>query len=230
MPPYKDVPARRLVPVQAGVRLLDTTAAAFLAARDAYAAEEHRNLTIALPAGGYRSHAMDVDMHAHPDRYNITPGVGLLPIDYSVHRTGQCVDIANGLDWMIANGHRWGLYRPLAFDHNHFQHDPTAPAGDGGTPIQEDDMYDAAAEERLMKALNAAVSPAIYRADSGAIMAACVPTGFYREFADTADFNTFKALDIVSYDRPVHQVSNASYRGIKSECDRAAKRLIALSK
>jgi len=135
-----------LMTVQGAVQLVKPTAHAFLAMRDDAAERDHVNITIATPAGGYRSHAMDVDMHDNPKNYNINPALvsGLYPVGKSKHALGTEVDIAAGLAWVIRNGARYGFTRTEVAkgDLNHFHHDGITFAGASGQPIQlpkEDD-------------------------------------------------------------------------------------------
>jgi len=137
-----------LTTVQPGVELANAVARNFLAMRDAAAEEDHVNVTIALPAGGYRSHALDVDMHTHPQKYNINPALtsGLYPVGVSKHALGTEVDIVAGLAWVIKNGARFGFTRTEVAkgDLNHFHGDGTTVVAVTATPITEqredDDM------------------------------------------------------------------------------------------
>jgi len=130
-----------LITVQGSVQLVMPTAHAFLAMRDDAAEHDHVNITIALPAGGYRSHAMDVDMHQNPRNYNINPALvsGLYPVGKSKHAIGTEVDIAAGLSWVIRNGSHYGFTRTeiAKGDLNHFHHDGITFAGGTTTPITE---------------------------------------------------------------------------------------------
>jgi len=130
-----------LMTVQGNVQLANANAHAFLAMRDDAAERDHVNITIATPAGGYRSHAMDVDMHAHPQNYNINPALvgGLYPVGKSKHALGTEADIAGGLAWVIRNGARYGFTRTeiAKGDLNHFHHDGITFAGGNSQPITE---------------------------------------------------------------------------------------------
>lgn len=138
-PPYKDLPADQLVTVQGSIQLEKNTAAAWLEFKAAAKAEADIIITIAAPLGGYRSHAQDVDFHKNPAKYNKNPNIGLLPIDYSVHRTGRCVDVVPWPTWVKNNAHRWGFSFPIAIDVNHMQHDGSTVADTGAAPLSEED-------------------------------------------------------------------------------------------
>ena len=128
-----------LITVQGSIQLVAPTAHAFLAMRDDAAEQDQVNITIATPAGGYRSHAMDVDMHAHPQKYNINPALvgGLYPVGKSKHALGTEVDIAAGLSWVKKNGHKYGFtFTEIAKgDLNHAHHDGITFAGGNSQPI-----------------------------------------------------------------------------------------------
>lgn len=114
------------------IRLNRATAAVFFAMRNDYAEETHRNLTLVNSyrgAAGYRSKATQLDMRAHPGLYSITPGI--IPGLPSGHGDADCMDFDQGLAWVKANGARYGVTFPLAFDHNHGRYDGITLAGTG---------------------------------------------------------------------------------------------------
>lgn len=118
------------------IRLNRATAAVFFAMRNDYAEETHRNLTLVNSyrgAAGYRSKATQLDMRAHPSLYSITPGI--VPGLPSGHGDADCMDFDQGLAWVKANGARYGVTFPLAFDHNHGRYDGITLAGELGTTI-----------------------------------------------------------------------------------------------
>jgi len=135
-----------LITVQGKVQLAVAPAHAFLAMRDDAAEQDHVNITIATPAGGYRSHAMDVDMHQNPRNYNINPALvgGLYPVGKSKHALGTEVDIAAGLSWVKKNGHNYGFtFTEIAKgDLNHAHHDGITMADGNSTPLGEDMSLD----------------------------------------------------------------------------------------
>lgn len=137
----------RLVTVEDDDQLIATAAAAFFAARSAAAADGVA-LWIVEPAGAYRSYAIQYGMYYYPERYNLNPKnslKGAAP-GYSTHGWGNRIDVnAAALNWMIANGARFGWTREFgAVDPNHFKHDGrTAVSGagssGGGVPIPRKD-------------------------------------------------------------------------------------------
>jgi len=132
------VPADQLVYVQGSIQLSRPTANAYDSMRST-AAKEGRRISIAAPAGGYRSYSMQVDMRARPWLYNLNPAskAGLALPGRSNHGYGTCVDVVGDLSWAISNAARWGFTRPFgAADPNHFLHDGrTATAGGSATPL-----------------------------------------------------------------------------------------------
>lgn len=151
-----------------------TAAAVFTAARD-FQRETSVNLKgdlAAVPAGGLRPVAWIVEMqwgfdHRHDTganktkslaiyaHYNMDPKSNARPVTNSPHALGFCIDIANTafLNWLIANGARYGLRRTLVAENDlrHFQFFPgtataaldvTSLSGDASTPTayMEDDM------------------------------------------------------------------------------------------
>lgn len=139
---YSDLPASQLVTVRGNIQLETNTAEAYFEVIAAALEEANMNLWVVSPAGGYRSHAMDIDMHHNPYKYNINPAVGLLPIDDSEHRTGRCVDWNIWTGWPKENLHRWGFIYPLAFDVNHTAHDGVTTADTNARPIKNNDEDD----------------------------------------------------------------------------------------
>lgn len=147
-----------------GVQLANVTAQAFRNMSNACFAETGRYLSIALPAGGYRSFWLQGDMRTNPNRwslYNLNP-LSLVPLaqpGYSNHGLGLAVDVANWSVmkvWVLANMGRFGFSRPFGIrDPNHLLHNgrttghatggTLTPAGTTKTPVtpptvQEDDM------------------------------------------------------------------------------------------
>jgi len=132
--------ADELTTVQGDMQLRNDTAVAWNAMKAA-AALDGVTLTIARPEGDYRNWATQLDMRAHPSKYNITPGI--VPGLPSEHGLGICVDVASGLAWVKKNGRRFGFTFPLAFDPNHARYDGTTiPAGHSGTPLREQEEED----------------------------------------------------------------------------------------
>lgn len=136
------IPRSGLVTVEDDDRLIPTAARAYTAMRDA-AARAGRSFRIAEPAGAYRSYATQLDMHRHPERYNLNPKsmAKLAPAGASGHGLGNCIDVVGDLAWVIQNGARFGWRRPLSNDPNHFQHDgvtaATPPPQTKDTDMQE---------------------------------------------------------------------------------------------
>jgi hypothetical protein len=103
-----------------------------------YAASLGRNLSIAEPAGAYRSLAVQRDMKANPGKYNLNPNSGakLAPVGKSGHGDANCVDlVGTSLVWIVANAGRFGFSRPLSNDPNHFRHDGVTAVGGTATQI-----------------------------------------------------------------------------------------------
>lgn len=145
------VPAALLVQVE-GVLLARDTAAAYNRAKAA-AASQGIKVSIALPAGGYRSYAVQADMHVHPGNYNLDPTstAGLAAAGHSGHGLGNRVDINGGAgrEWFIEHGHEFGFVQEFGSrDPGHFENPtetwPTAsgavvvPAVTGWSPGQTD--------------------------------------------------------------------------------------------
>jgi hypothetical protein len=80
-------------------------------------------------AGGYRSYAVQVDMHTNPGLYNIvsTPA----PVGTSNHGLGIAadVDLAPAQSWIKAHGAEFGWSFPFSYDSVHFQHDGVTAIG-----------------------------------------------------------------------------------------------------
>lgn len=131
-----EVPSSQLTTVQGSIQLETATAAAWARMKLA-ASSAGVNLTIATPAGGYRSRAVQQDMRDNPERYNLNPSssVGLAPVGQSTHGFGTRVDIgtSSGNSWAIANGASWGFVRSDfgSDDNNHYTYTgaiaPTQP-------------------------------------------------------------------------------------------------------
>lgn len=118
------VPAGELTYVQGSIQLDQTVASAWFRMRSA-AARQGVDLTIAAPAGGYRSLAVQQDMHDRPGLYNLNPNstIPLAPVGMSTHGFGTRVDIGTtaGNTWAIANAREFGFYREFgASDPNHY--------------------------------------------------------------------------------------------------------------
>lgn len=136
----------RLVTVEDNDQLIATAAAAFFAAKAA-AAHDGVTLSIVEPAGAYRPFSVQEGMYYRPEDYNLNPKNSLKGASpgYSTHGWGNRWDVNSaGLNWMIANGHRYGWTREFGTaDPNHFKHDGrTATSGAGsssGTTLQEDE-------------------------------------------------------------------------------------------
>lgn len=117
------VPAAALVQVESGLFLERATGAAYLAAKAASGGV----LGIARPGGAYRTWQDQYNMKNGIPSYaywNLNPNssVGLAAPGYSSHGLGICVD-AHGNSWMLANGERFGFYRPFGDrDPNHWQY------------------------------------------------------------------------------------------------------------
>jgi hypothetical protein len=148
----------------ADIQLRDDAAAAYLSALAAYRRETGRtDGEIAEPVGGLRTPAIDAAMlaafrsrdPAQMHYWNLDPASKAPPGLNSPHNNGLCADIwagtasswANGTNWWIVNGPRFGLRRTLvgSGDIHHFQYFPgTATAAldvtslDGSTPGDDD--------------------------------------------------------------------------------------------
>jgi hypothetical protein len=121
------------------IRLANSTAAIWLRMKSD-AAKEGITLTLVASyhgAAGYRSWATQLDMRAHPSLYNIGKGFGLPGLP-SEHGWGTCMDIDQGLAWVKANGHRYGVTFPIASDHNHARYDGITMAGETGSEIPDE--------------------------------------------------------------------------------------------
>jgi hypothetical protein len=134
--------AGELVTVQGSIQLSVKAGAAYLA-MEAAATAEGTTIVIPIPAGGYRSYAMQVDMRLHPERYNLNSSstVPIAAPGYSTHGWGTAVDIVGDQKWAVRNASRFGFSRPFGTrDPNHFQHDGSSTAGGDIIPIEEADM------------------------------------------------------------------------------------------
>jgi hypothetical protein len=117
--------ATELVTVQGRIQLAPNTARAWTAARSV-APSSNVNMTIALPDGGYRSIATQIDMHVNPLAHNLNPAssVPLAAVGESSHGFGTCVDVigVGAVAWLLAHGADYGFHRPSVTDPNHFSH------------------------------------------------------------------------------------------------------------
>lgn len=99
-----------------GQHLSPATADAYRALCAAAERSGH-SLAIFQPVGGYRSEAVQQDMHDNPGKYNLKPGVPLAPVGLSRHGQGRAVDIKGGSiaarAWCRANAHKFGFSRPM---------------------------------------------------------------------------------------------------------------------
>jgi hypothetical protein len=141
-----------------GILLSNSTARAWQAMVDAAQAEAGISLTIARPAGGYRSFFVQGDMKRNPGAYGLNPAssVSLAAPGNSTHGFGTRVDIGSfsgaRAAWVLANCDRFGFTREFgAADPNHFKHNGVTIGGvinTSGTKtkpvqpptVQEDDM------------------------------------------------------------------------------------------
>lgn len=142
------VPDSLLVTVEDNDRLFAPSANSWLAMRAA-AARDGVTITIAEPAGAYRSYAVQADMRARPWAYNLNSSskVGLAAPGQSSHGFGTRFDAGSGNAWLIRNAHRFGWVREFGTDDpNHWAHDGrTAIAGSPAVAIrivteEEEDM------------------------------------------------------------------------------------------
>jgi hypothetical protein len=128
------VPAASLTTVQGTIQLENSTAIAWGAMKSA-AAVAGVGLGIAVPAGGYRSLAMQQDMIANPGDYNVKHGVALASAGNSTHGFGTCVDISpdSANNWAAAlnssgnpNAHKFGFvrdrYPAYSYENNHWHY------------------------------------------------------------------------------------------------------------
>jgi len=134
------VPESQLVEVEPGIQLARDTAAAYLRAKAAARADGVA-LSIARPAGGYRSFGTQQDMHVHPALYNLDPTstAGLAAAGHSGHGLGNRVDInGNGRPWFLTHCAEYGFVREFgAADPGHYEFPgETWPGADGapGSP------------------------------------------------------------------------------------------------
>lgn len=118
-PQNGNVPSDLLV-VRDGMLLARDTAAAY----DRANAASGGQLSLAKPAGAYRSLAVQADMIANPGRYNLNPAssVALASPGHSSHGTGNRLDLATGNSWMLSHGGQFGFTREFgAADPNHWE-------------------------------------------------------------------------------------------------------------
>lgn len=132
------VPDALLVAVEDNDRLFAPAAASFVAMRAA-AARAGVAITIAEPAGAYRSIEVQRDMSARPWAYNLNPSstIKLSPPGYSSHGFGTRFDAGTGNSWLLKNASRFGWSREFgASDPNHWMHDGrTATTGSVTGPL-----------------------------------------------------------------------------------------------
>lgn len=146
--------AAELTLVQRGpmnIYLANTAAKAWGALKAEYdRTHPGESLTIAEPAGGYRTLAVQADMHIRPKLYGLSvySTIPLAKAGFSSHGDGMAVDIADASKasprktWLLANASRYGFTRQFGdADPNHYRHDGITAAG-GGTRItgRENDM------------------------------------------------------------------------------------------
>jgi hypothetical protein len=119
-----------------GILLSNATARAWQAMVDAAEAEAGISLTIARPAGGYRSFFVQGDMKRNPGAYGLNPAssVSLAAPGNSTHGFGTRVDIGSfsgaRAAWVLANCDRFGFNREFgAADPNHFKHNGVTIGG-----------------------------------------------------------------------------------------------------
>jgi hypothetical protein len=119
-----------------GILLSNSTARAWQAMVDAAQAEAGISLTIARPAGGYRSFFLQGDMKRNPGAYGLNPAssVSLAAPGNSTHGFGTRVDIGSfsgaRAAWVLANCDRFGFTREFgAADPNHFKHNGVTIGG-----------------------------------------------------------------------------------------------------
>ena len=167
------VPADMLVEVEPSIELARDTAAAYLRAKSA-AASASVALSIARPAGGYRSFAVQQDMHVHPGLYNLDPTstAGLAAPGASGHGLGNRVDInGNGRPWFLAHCAQFGFDREFGTaDPGHYRFKsetwPTSGGGASSTPavtgwhVGETDFKGAYGENNLNGAKWYCIEPA----------------------------------------------------------------------
>lgn len=109
------------------------------------------SLTIAAPVGGYRSYAIQADMHVRPELYGLSAysTIPLAKAGYSTHGDGLAVDIADASKpsprktWLLASAARFGFTRQFGdADPNHYRLTSSTPAGTAPAriPEEENDM------------------------------------------------------------------------------------------
>lgn len=186
--------------VEADIELESSTAAAFFTSARDYCAETSRPMPeIAEPAGGLRTTAQTTEMrwafdhgphgmYAHSAtaaeraqsdalylKYNMSRVSTGRPVINGTHTTGFYFDVATAAfqTWLLTNGHRYGLTRPLGdADPNHWKYTPgTATAAldvtslDGGasTQVRTPPMTDT----RIILAHHLSPAPFFYRVQLG---------------------------------------------------------------
>lgn len=100
--------------------------------------------------------------------------------------------------------------------------DPTPYLTGTAGNIEEDDMYDAAAEKRLMEFINDQARPRLYRnPGTGEIAAIRVDTGYVRVLKSVDDMLTLIWLDVIASTATVYEVSSETMDGLKGEAAQA---------
>lgn len=215
------LPASDLTAVQGTIQLETRTAKQYLAMK-AYASSVGITITIAPPAGGYRSHSMQVDMRNRPWLYHITPGV--VPGLPSDHGFGTEVDIASGLTWVIANGGRFGFTRTkLRFnDPNHFHYDGTTVASGTTSPTEGEEEMTQADLDQINIMIQRATRYRLYKnSATNAIMAFNITSGDIMDNTQgQAEINNWMAMQLVGHGENAVVVSQAEWDALR---DRAAK-------
>jgi len=138
-----------------GVYLEPSCAIAVNAMLDAYAAQ-HGGAILPLNEG-YRSYGGQVQ---YWDDYGHNPALAAPP-GTSNHGWGEAVDIGVSLGssqraWLLANGPTYGFYALSNIDPVHFDYSGSYTGSGPTTP--EEDMYDSAAESRLMAKLDSVLT------------------------------------------------------------------------
>jgi hypothetical protein len=129
------LPGNDLTTVQGSIQLSDPTAKAWKYLVAAAAKHLGRHISIAAPAGGYRSYAVQAQMrqvsisgNAAQKRYwglSTTSTAPLAVAGNSKHGLGICVDVVGTpMDGaFLSLARQYGFNRTVAGDPNHFQHD-----------------------------------------------------------------------------------------------------------
>lgn len=136
------IPDSDLVTVAPGEQLAAVPAAAYLAMEREAARE---GVTIApYRFGTYRSRELQAEMRANPAGHGVAKGIVLAAVGASTHGLGFAVDIRFGLDWVVANGARFGFTRPSPKgDPAHFVHN-------GRTVLDPAQITDTPEEENML--------------------------------------------------------------------------------